>query len=305
MVELIAFSIFVAVSAAAFAIMSAPRGVVQQRLAAYKDMAGIEDEEPSEAEPTFVDRLVKPVLPLAKKVMVQVLPAGIIDQLSWRLTVAGNPMGVTTLIALWGAAIVLLPLGFVFMTLAMGGSFGGQQWLIILVLALMGGYLPHIWLRSKAKQRQKLILKSLPDAIDLLTTSVEAGMGIDAALGQVAEKVKGPIAVEIRRVLRDTAMGSTRREALEQFARRTQLPDVQMFVNAVVQAEQMGVSLGHVIRVQADQLRVRRRQRAEQQAYKAPVKMVFPLVFFIFPAIFVVILGPAMLQIMEGLGGQG
>ena len=96
-------------------------------------------------------------------------------------------------------------------------------------------------------------------------------------------------------------MGSTRREALEGFANRTELPDIQTFVNALVQAEQMGVSLGHVIRVQADQIRLRRRQRAEQQAYKAPVKMVFPLVFFIFPAIFVVILGPAMLQIMNGL----
>jgi tight adherence protein C len=304
MVELIALSVFVAVGAAVFAFMSAPRGVVQQRLLVYKDMAGIEDEGGLEEEPTFADRLLKPLLPLAKRVMVRVLPAGIVEQLAWRLTLAGNPMGVTTLIAVWGAALVLLPLGFILLTLGMGGGFGAQQLLIIVILTAMGGYLPHVWLRSKAKQRQKLILKSLPDAIDLLTTSVEAGMGIDAALGQVAEKVKGPIAVEFRRVLRDTAMGSTRREALTQFARRTALPDVQTFVNAVVQAEQMGVSLGHVIRVQADQLRVRRRQRAEQAAYKAPVKMVFPLVFFIFPAIFVVILGPAMLMVMEGLGGN-
>jgi tight adherence protein C len=304
MAELIALSVFVAVGAAAFAIMSAPRGVVQQRLAAYKGMAGIEDEEPPEADPTFADRLLKPLLPLARRVMTRVLPAGWIDQLTWRLTVAGNPMGVTTLIALWLAALTVLPLGYLFLTLSVNATIGGQELLIAGVLTLVGGYLPHVWLRSKAKQRQKMILKSLPDAIDLLTTSVEAGMGIDGALAQVAEKVKGPIAVEIRRVLRDTAMGSTRREALEQFARRTALPDVQTFVNAVVQAEQMGVSLGHVIRVQSEQLRVRRRQRAEQAAYKAPVKMVFPLVFFIFPAIFVVILGPAMLLVMEGLGGS-
>jgi tight adherence protein C len=300
MAELIALSLFIAVAAAVFAVMSAPRGVVRQRLAAYREMAGIELEEPQEEDPTFIDRLVKPLLPLARRIIARVLPAGIVEALAWRLTLAGNPMSVTSLIALWASAIVLLPLGFVLLTLAAGTSFGGIQLLLLAALAGVGGYVPLLWLRSKARQRQRVILKSLPDAIDLLTTSVEAGMGIDAALGQVAEKVKGPISTEIRRVLRDIAVGSTRRAALEQFARRTALPDVQQFVNAVVQAEQMGVSLGHVIRVQADQLRMRRRQRAEQQAYKAPVKMVFPLVFFIFPAIFVVILGPAMIQIMEG-----
>jgi len=299
--ELVALFTFVAVSAAAFAIISAPRGVVQRRLATYREMSALDDEEKPEVEPNLMDRVGRPLLETTRRIIRQVLPAGIIESLAWRLVVAGSAMSVNTLIVLWAAAIIGLPFGFLLLVRSTGSGFGPLQMLIFLGLAAIGAYVPRMLLRSQAKKRQKAILKSLPDGIDLLTTSVESGLGIDAALGKVAEKVRGPLAVEVRHVLRDTAMGSTRREALEGFANRTELPDIQTFVNALVQAEQMGVSLGHVIRVQADQIRLRRRQRAEQQAYKAPVKMVFPLVFFIFPAIFVVILGPAMLQIMNGL----
>jgi tight adherence protein C len=300
MPELIALCIFVAVAASAYALLSTPRGVVQRRLEAYRDMVALE-EDPPEPEPGLMERVGRPMIAAARRLLNQALPGGITERLAWKLTLAGNPLSLTTLLVVWGAAIVLLPAGFIALITLGGGRFGSMQMIVTLALAGGGFLLPNMWLKSKAKQRQKAILKSLPDAIDLLTTSVEAGLGIDAALGQVAEKVRGPISVEIRRVLRDIAMGSSRRDALIQFAERTQLPDVQQFVNAIVQAEQMGVSLGQVIRVQADQMRVKRRQRAEQQAYKAPVKMVFPLVLFIFPAIFVVVLGPAMLQIMKSL----
>jgi tight adherence protein C len=299
MLELIALAVFMAVTAGAYAVVSIPRGRVQQRLAAYKEMAGVEEDP--DREPTFMERVGRPAVAYGRRVLNQVLPNGIMEKLAWKLTLAGDPMTLRTLLTVWGCAIVLLPLAFILLVLSAGGGFGMQQIMVVVITAVLGLYLPNVWLKMKAKQRQKAILKSLPDAIDLLTTSVEAGLGIDAALGNVAEKVKGPIAVEVRRVLRDIAMGSARRDALRQFAERTQLPDIQQFVNAVVQAEQMGVSLGQVIRVQADQMRIKRRQRAEQQAYKAPVKMVFPLVLFIFPAIFVVVLGPAMIQVMRGL----
>jgi len=299
MLELIALAIFLAVTAGAYAVVTIPRGRVRERLAAYKDMVGVEEDP--DREPTFMERVGRPAVAYGRRVLNQVLPNGIMEKLAWKLTLAGDPMALRTLLTVWGCAVVLLPLAFIFLVVAAGGGFGMQQIMIVLITAVLGLYLPNVWLKAKAKQRQKAILKALPDAIDLLTTSVEAGLGIDAALGNVAEKVKGPISVEVRRVLRDIAMGSARRDALHQFAERTQLPDIQQFVNAVVQAEQMGVSLGQVIRVQADQMRVKRRQRAEQQAYKAPVKMVFPLVLFIFPAIFVVVLGPAMIQVMRGL----
>ena len=258
-------------------------------------------EDEREAQPGLMERLGRPAVGAVKRRLAQVLPAGMAEKLAWRLTIAGDPLSLNTLVAVWAAAVLVLPAAFLVLIRAAGGSIGSQQLVIVLVMAVIGGLLPHMWLKSKAKQRAKLILKSLPDAIDLLTTSVEAGLGIDAALGQVAEKVRGPIATELRRVLRDIAMGSSRKDALQQFALRSNVPDVNQFVNSIVQAEQMGVSLGQVIRVQADQMRVRRKQRAEQQAYKAPVKMVFPLVLFIFPSMFVVILGPAMIQIMRGL----
>lgn len=295
----IAFSVFLAVGASVFAFLSIPRGLVQCRLANYRQMVTVDDER--EPEPTFAERVTRPAFRAVMRVVSQVLPAGIKEKLTWKLTLAGDPFSLSTLLIIWGAAIGLLPVIYLLLVRVGGGGFGVMQWLVLAIVIVAGFYIPNMWLKAKAKQRQKNILRSLPDAIDLLTTSVEAGLGIDAALGQVAEKVKGPISVELRRVLCDMAMGSARRDALRAFADRTQVPDIQQFVNAVVQAEQMGVTLGQVIRVQADQMRVKRRQRAQQQAYKAPVKMVFPLVLFIFPAIFVVILGPAMITIMRGL----
>lgn len=300
---LIAISVFIAVFASIHAVVAMPRGRVQQRLAGFKELAFVEDE-PTEAEPGFMERVGRPVLLTTLRLLRVLLPSSTRDKLQWRLTMAGDPMSLTTLLIVWGGAAIGLPAAYFLMVQASGSQLGLQQMLLLLLLAGGGIYVPHVWLRSKTKRRQHTVLKSLPDAIDLLTTSVEAGLGIDAAMGQVAEKVKGPISTELRRVLREMAMGSARRDALKEFAERVQVPDVLQFVNAIIQAEQMGVSLGQVVRVQADQMRIRRRQRAEQQAYKAPVKMVFPLVLFIFPAIFVIVLGPAVIQVMKtGMGG--
>jgi tight adherence protein C len=159
--------------------------------------------------------------------------------------------------------------------------------------------------RSRANGRQHAIIRSLPDAFDLITTCVEAGLGLDAALARVAEKVQGPFSEELSRALRDVALGKTRRDALRELGERTGVPDLIQFTNAVIQAEAMGSSIGTVLRVQSDQLRVRRRQRAEEAAYKAPVKMLFPLVLCIFPTLFVVILGPAAITISQSFPGSG
>jgi tight adherence protein C len=171
-------------------------------------------------------------------------------------------------------------------------------------MALVGFFLPFYLIGSRARQRQNAIIKSLPDAFDLITTCVEAGLGLDAALSRVAEKVEGPFAQELQRALRDIALGKTRRDALKELGERTGVPDLIQFTNAVIQAEAMGSSIGQVLRVQSDQLRVRRRQRAEEAAYKAPVKMLFPLVLCIFPTLFIVILGPAIITIMQDFPGQ-
>lgn len=165
---------------------------------------------------------------------------------------------------------------------------------------LIGYLLPNSWLKVKAKQRQKEIQYTLPDVLDLLTVSVEAGLGFDAALLKVVEKQKGVLAEEFLRVLQEIKMGRPRRESLRDLAKRNKpAEDLSSFVSSLVQADQLGISIGGVLRNQAQQIRQKQRQRAEEKAQKAPVKMMIPLVFFVFPSIFIIVLGPAVIQIME------
>jgi tight adherence protein C len=207
-----------------------------------------------------------------------------------------NLGGFLTVLAASGG--VFLVLGFTMMV-ASGGGFQAKQLLVLLALGGVGLVLPYFWLISRIGRRQAIITKSLPDSFDLVTTCVEAGLGLDAALARVAEKVEGPFAEELARTLREVGMGRMRRDALQELGQRTGVPDLVTFVNAVVQAEQMGTGIGQVLRVQAEQLRVRRRQRAEEMANQAPVKMTFPLVLCIFPTLFLVILGPAGITIYD------
>jgi tight adherence protein C len=165
------------------------------------------------------------------------------------------------------------------------------------VMTGLGIYGPRIVLLGRVKRRQKEIWRSLPDAFDLITASVEAGLGIDAAFTRVIEKVHGPFAEELTRTMREIQMGRARRDAFVDMADRTGVDELRQLINAVVQAEAMGISIGGVIRVQTGVIRTKRRQKAEEQAFKAPIKMVFPLVFFIFPAIMIVIGGPAIIQL--------
>ena len=162
--------------------------------------------------------------------------------------------------------------------------------------AVVGGCsatsIPEFWLGGRVKKRQKAILLQIPDALDLLTISVRAGLGFDAALGKVVEKMKGPLTDEFRRALAEVRVGKARREALRDIVPRTEVPPLTNFIGAIIQAEQLGVSISKVLQVQSEQLRIERRQRAEEMAAKAPIKMLFPLVGCIFPSLFIVILGP-------------
>jgi tight adherence protein C len=170
------------------------------------------------------------------------------------------------------------------------------------VIGLMLGYtVPEFWLGGQVKKRQHLILLMIPDALDLLTISVRAGLGFDAALGKVVEKLNGPLTDEFRRALAEVRVGKARREALRDIIPRTEVPPLTNFIGAIIQAEQLGVSISKVLQVQSEQLRIERRQRAEEQAAKAPIKMLFPLVGCIFPSLFIVILGPAIILIILNL----
>jgi tight adherence protein C len=170
-----------------------------------------------------------------------------------------------------------------------------------LFFTFLGIYGPRIIVLGRVRRRQKEIWRSLPDAFDLITASVEAGLGIDAAFTRVIEKVKGPFAEELTRTMSEVQMGRARRDAFLDMSDRTGVEELRSLINAVVQAEAMGISIGGVIRVQTGVIRTKRRQKAEEQAFKAPIKMVFPLVFFIFPAIMIVIGGPAIIQMKNNL----
>ena len=262
---------------------------------------------PMEApEPTSAasDRLLAPMMRSIAQQAARMMPTGMLKGIEHKLVLAGEPMTVNAFIIMRLVCLILffsLPLLLVF---GGGMKMGMVSLFLIGSFGLVGVMLPGMWLSSRVSQRQHEIIKTLPDAFDLITTCVEAGLGLDASLSRVAEKVDGAFADELTRTLRDIGLGKMRSEALRELSDRTGVLDLTTFVNAVIQAERMGSSVGQVLRVQSDQLRTRRRQRAEEQAYKAPVKMIFPLVLCIFPTLFIVILGPAVITIMRDFPGK-
>jgi tight adherence protein C len=163
----------------------------------------------------------------------------------------------------------------------------------------LGFLLPVLWLSGKIRRRQDEVIKALPDALDLLTICVEAGLGFDAAMAKVAEKWENELSRAFGRVIHEIRLGKLRREALREMERNVGVTDVTSFVAAVIQADQLGVSMAKVMRIQSEQMRIKRRQRAEEKAHQAPIKMLFPMVFLIFPSIYIVLLGPAVLVIMN------
>lgn len=271
--------------------------LARQRLEALK--RGATPDEPPIGSHSLQARVLSPLFQAAVRAFGSLLPKSVLSGVERKLVIAGEPMtmnGFLTMVLVSTTASS----GFgILILVASGTAFSIKTIGIVALISLIGLYLPFWIVGSRAKQRQAAIIKKLPDAFDLITTCVEAGLGLDAALSRVAEKVEGPFAQELARALRDIALGKSRRDALKELGERTAVPDLVQFTNAVIQAESMGSSIGAVLRVQADQLRVRRRQRAEEAAYKAPVKMLFPLVLFIFPTLFIVILGPAGITITQ------
>jgi tight adherence protein C len=176
--------------------------------------------------------------------------------------------------------------------------------LILVLLALAGFYLPNLWLRHKIAARQEKIMEGFPDALDLMVICVEAGMGIDQAINRVGDEMKLtciPIMEEFKTINMEMRIGRSRREALKNMADRTGLDDVGSLVTLLIQTDQFGTSIAQALRVHSDTLRVQRRQRAEEKAAKLPIKLLFPLIFFIFPSLFVVIIGPAVIQILHAI----
>ena len=259
---------------------------------------------PNEREQALARPLVQRVFgPVATKVsgaVVAATPKSVLKAAGHKLDATGNPWNMTPAeyVILRIVTLFIIPIGVIILT---GGLGTGKALLFALLAVGFGWVVPEIMMQSKAKQRGKEIQKALPDVLDLLTVSVEAGLGLDAALVRVVERRKGPLSDEFGIVLREMRVGTPRREALKQLAERVRVDDITSLVSAIVQTDHLGVGIANILRIQSDQSRVKRRQRVEESAMKAPIKMLFPLVFFIFPTLFVVLLGPAVIQIAETL----
>jgi tight adherence protein C len=301
MEAIVAISTFVTVSLMVYGLLhkTADGGDMDTRLGGLRYSRPTKESLP-DPDAAFTDRVLRPIFAgLARKVT-GILPSSMSERLEKTMVQAGLKIkpGQFLLICAFTAG-VLPTLATLYMA-SMGQSF---KMLVIVFAAATGFgiYGPRIILLGRVKRRQKEIWRSLPDAFDLITASVEAGLGIDAAFTRVIEKVHGPFAEELTRTMREIQMGRSRREAFLDMSDRTGVDELRQLINAIVQAEAMGISVGGVIRVQTGVIRTKRRQKAEEQAFKAPIKMVFPLVFFIFPAIMIVIGGPAIIQLKANL----
>jgi tight adherence protein C len=298
---LVVVSVFVAV---AFAIVWMGIGVTRareemvDRLALYGRSNAPSTREDQLAKP-LAQRTIGPLFLKVSSFLKRFTPVGYLEKKQHQLLLAGSPGNLDApalvVIKLLGTGVGIV---LSFMIVDFGGS--AIQRIVLFVFPLvLGFYGPDAWLARKVEERRVEMQKALPDILDLLVISVEAGLGFDSALSRVVATVPGPLSQEFFRMLQETRVGVSRRDAMRHLMDRTDLDELRSFLLAMIQAEAFGVTIANVLRVQADEMRVKRRQRAQEKAFAAPVKMVFPLVFCIFPALFIILLGPAAIQITE------
>jgi len=253
--------------------------------------------------PSFIERMVVPVFGGIASFMKRVSPKGIVKSNRQKLITAGiyGTYGVDIYLAIK----FLFPIGFLFLfiILIIFTEISTMLRVLLLIFIPISYFFPDLYIRSRIKNRQLLIKKALPNALDLLSISVEAGMGFDIALSRVANNVRGPLGEEFNKMLQDLQLGLSRKEAFQNLNKRTEVIELTSFIVAMTQAEIFGISIGKVLKVQASEMRIKRRQRAEEEGVKAPVKLVFPLILCIFPALMTVILGPAVIRVMDVLIG--
>jgi tight adherence protein C len=278
------------------------RDPLQDRLAEYATRGESATLEEIELSQPFAERVIIPLARKFSEIAIRFTPQNALQSTARKLELAGNPKGMDPAL-FWSIRIIV--------TLAIGGfllfifSVGSMNWswgrkiLIIAFFMGLGFYVPDAMLSSKIQRRQKSVRKAMPDALDLLTICVEAGLGFDGAMAKVHEKWDNELSLSFGRVIREIALGKLRREALRDMADRLGIPEMTSFVAAVIQSEQLGVSMAKVLRIQSDQMRMKRRQQAEEEAHKAPIKMLIPMAILIFPSICIVLMTPAFLMLMR------
>jgi tight adherence protein C len=264
--------------------------------------------EQIEMQQPFTDRVLLPVLQRIGELSSSITPQKALEATTKKLEIAGNPGRIDAptflasrfvVAAIFGGFLLLIGI------LTPNPWPLGQIVLVVLAFTLLGFFFPQLWLQSRINARQKDIRHALPDALDLLTICVEAGLGLEAAMSKVAEKWQNQLSLALLRAIREIQLGKARRDAMRDMADRIGLPEMTSFVAAIIQSEVLGVSLAKVLRIQSDQMRIRRRQRAEEQAREAPVKMILPLAFLIFPSILIILLTPAGIQLTKAFAGLG
>lgn len=272
---------------------------VTRSLAVLEAMTNAPKELTKDLDRSFADRVLEPLQQRALRLGRRLSGADTPDRIRRKLDLAGNPHGWTVDRVVSGkviGAVVGLLGGAVF-----GLMFDGTGMRIIMAIGglVVGFFAPNLYLYQKIHDRSEQLLRGLPDAIDLLTISVESGLGFDAAVQQVARNTEGPLAEEFSRVLREMQIGQGRSDALRALGERTNVADVRSFVSAMVQADSFGIPIAQVLRIQSSEMRVKRRQRAEEKAQQVPVKITIPLIFCILPTLFIAVMGPAVLSIMD------
>lgn len=278
------------------------------RLAEFSERGDQVSLEELELAQPFSERVIVPVLRAIGDFSSRFTPQKVVEETNLKMELAGNPVKIdaSTFLAtrfviagLFGGFLTLLFL------ISPPDWSAGRRILVVLVFTILGFAFPQLWLQGKITSRQDEIRKAMPDALDLLTICVEAGLGFDAAMSKVSEKWENQLALGFARAIREVQLGKTRREALRDMAERMGLPEMTSFIAAVIQSESLGVSMAKVLRIQSDQMRMKRRQRAEEKAHQAPIKMLLPMAFLIFPSIMIILMVPAIFQIIGVFGAGG
>jgi tight adherence protein C len=288
--------------------LRAPRvdDILESRLQDFSQLDGTVNLEELELSQPFSERIIIPLARKMGEIATRFTPQNALQNTTRKLELAGNPgrMDPSMILLLqFGAAVLFGGLLVLVFSVSKSNWPLGRIVLIVGAFTILGFYFPQMWLQGKINRRQKEVRLGMPDALDLLTICVEAGLGFDAAMAKVAEKWTNELSLSFGRVIREIQLGKLRREAMRDMADRIGIPEMTSFVAAVIQSEQLGVSMAKVLRIQSDQMRIKRRQLAEEEAHKAPIKMLIPMGLLIFPSLMIVLLTPAALKLFHSALG--
>lgn len=303
----IAIFLAIALALSIVGVMTAEKRQIGKSLATLEAFGATPVDMQQELDRPFSERVLVPTLERFSKVGRRLTGQDHTARIQHRLDVAGNPPGWTVdrvlgMKAIGFSACLLLSIALTFIL-----GLGLVATIIICVgLSLLGFVAPNFYIYQLGYDRSEKMQKELPDALDLMTISVEAGLAFDAALSRVAKNTDGPLAGEFARVLQEMNIGMGRTQAMRDLGERTHIPELKSFVTSMVQADAFGIPIGQVLRVQSNEMRVKRRQRAEEKAQKVPVKILFPLMFCILPTLFIAVIGPGIITMMGSfMGGIG